>query len=215
MRSLTIPTGSSLAVASGEVLIASGSLTVKDRTSFVTYTMADGLPDSSVTGIDEAPNGDIWFLTRVGICRRNAAGFQLVSWYDGLPSLVGGLPQTALTALEVDDKGNVWLGTIDAGVWRWDGASFINYRVPDGLAMDRVHAIHHDQDGVMWFGTFGGGVSRLATDRFTKFSEADGLPNSHVLALFEDRAERQHHVPLSRGVERANQIAKFIRLVVV
>ena len=66
-------------------------------------------------------------------------------------------------------------------VWRWDGASFINYRVADGLAMDRVHAIHHDQDGVMWFGTFGGGVSQLATDRFTKFSEADGLPNSHVL----------------------------------
>ena len=165
----------------------SGSLTVKDRTNFVTYTMADGLPDSSVTGIDEAPNGDIWFLTRVGICRRNAAGFQLVSWYDGLPSLVGGLPQTAFTALEVDDNGNVWLGTIDAGVWRWDGASFINYRVADGLAMDRVHAIHHDQDGVMWFGSFGGGVSRLATDRFTKFSEADGLPNSHVLALFEDR----------------------------
>jgi signal transduction histidine kinase/ligand-binding sensor domain-containing protein/CheY-like chemotaxis protein len=172
----------------GRVWIStSGGLTVKDGTNFVTYTLADGLPDITVFAIDEAPNGDIWFMTPLGLARRNATGFQLVSWYEGLPSLLRGIPQTTFLALKVDNRGNVWLGTYDEGVWRWDGTSFINYRTADGLAMDRVHAINQDQDGVMWFGTFSGGVSRLTTDRFTRYSEADGLPSSHVHSLFEDR----------------------------
>lgn len=49
--------------------------------------------------------------------------------------------------------GSLWFGTNDAGVYRYDGASFRNYRRSDGLVGDRVDAITHDDAGNLWFGT--------------------------------------------------------------
>ncbi|GAA4314265.1 hypothetical protein GCM10023149_10370 [Mucilaginibacter gynuensis] len=57
-----------------------------------------------------------------------------------------------------DKTGNLWIGTIDAGVWRFDGKNLTNYTVKDGLPSDVVNTIFKDKLGRLWFGTEGTGL---------------------------------------------------------
>lgn len=68
-----------------------------------------------------------------------------------------------------DDKdGNLWIGTIDAGVWKYDGTQLTNYTAKDGLGSD-IWTIYRDRNDKLWFGTDGGGVYTFDGKRFNKF----------------------------------------------
>ncbi|MCW3125815.1 MAG: hypothetical protein JWO03_1473 [Bacteroidetes bacterium] len=54
-----------------------------------------------------------------------------------------------------DKSGNLWFGTSD-GIFRYDGRSFTNYWVMDGLYTDHVTRILADKAGNIWFGAHGG-----------------------------------------------------------
>jgi ligand-binding sensor domain-containing protein len=69
-----------------------------------------------------------------------------------------------------DNDGNLWIGTIDAGVWRYDGKKLKNYTVKDGLTSNAIWTIYKDRKGELWFGTVGGGVCKFDGKRFTPFS---------------------------------------------
>lgn len=56
-----------------------------------------------------------------------------------------------------DRSGDLWFGTSD-GVYRYDGATFTNYRVMDGLHVDKVSRMMEDKAGMIWFGGEGGVV---------------------------------------------------------
>jgi len=68
-----------------------------------------------------------------------------------------------------DKKGNLWIGTIDAGVWMFDGKSFTNYTTKDGLGTDLIWTIYKDKDDILWFGTDGAGVYQFDGKKFSKF----------------------------------------------
>ncbi len=56
----------------------------------------------------------------------------------------------------LDNSGNMWFTTTQEGVFKYDGNSFINYTVEDGLCGNQVWTILEDKDGLMWFGTGSG-----------------------------------------------------------
>ena len=56
----------------------------------------------------------------------------------------------------LDHSGNMWFTTTQEGVFKYDGDSFINYTVEDGLCGNQVWTILEDKDGSMWFGTASG-----------------------------------------------------------
>ncbi len=57
-----------------------------------------------------------------------------------------------------DKDGNIWFGTIDAGVWRWDGTTLTNFTQQHGLDSNAIEVIvPRDQKGNC-FSTDGGGV---------------------------------------------------------
>jgi len=56
----------------------------------------------------------------------------------------------------LDNSGNMWFTTTQEGVFKYDGNSFINYTVEDGLCANQVWTILEDKDGLMWFGTGSG-----------------------------------------------------------
>jgi streptogramin lyase len=55
-----------------------------------------------------------------------------------------------------DRSGNLWFGTTGEGVYRFDGKSFYNYTIKDGLDNNNVMSIMEDKDGNIWFGTIDG-----------------------------------------------------------
>ncbi|OYU83863.1 MAG: hypothetical protein CFE24_09420 [Flavobacterium sp. BFFFF2] len=55
-----------------------------------------------------------------------------------------------------DKKGNLWFGSTAEGVYRFDGKSFTQFTVKEGLSSNGVYAILEDKTGTMWFGTTDG-----------------------------------------------------------
>jgi ligand-binding sensor domain-containing protein len=65
-----------------------------------------------------------------------------------------------------DRNGNLWFGTTGAGVYRYDGSSFVNFTASDGLSNDYVWCVSEDRSGHLWFGT-ADGVCRYDGVTFT------------------------------------------------
>ncbi|MFM9984640.1 MAG: two-component regulator propeller domain-containing protein [Flavobacteriales bacterium] len=68
-----------------------------------------------------------------------------------------------------DKSGDLWIGTVDAGVWRFDGVKLTNYTTQNGLISNAVTIIYKDRKGELWFGTAGSGVCKFDGTKFSKF----------------------------------------------
>ncbi len=55
-----------------------------------------------------------------------------------------------------DKAGNLWFGTSGEGVYRYNGKSFIQFTVKDGLNSNTVYSILEDKTGNIWLGTLEG-----------------------------------------------------------
>jgi len=55
-----------------------------------------------------------------------------------------------------DKTGNLWFGTTGDGVYRFDGKSFINFTMNDGLDTNQILSILEDKVGNIWFGSRNG-----------------------------------------------------------
>ena len=56
----------------------------------------------------------------------------------------------------LDSSGDMWFTTSQEGVYKFDGESFINYTIDNGLCGNEVSSIIEDRDGFFWFGTENG-----------------------------------------------------------
>jgi len=114
---------------------------------------------------------------------------QLVRARDGVPETFGaadGVPGAGVTALLVDARGRLWLGTDGSGIARIDdpGAArprIARYSTQTGLASDRVTTLVDDLRGRIYIGSTRG-VDRLdpTTGNVGHFDTADGLPSNYV-----------------------------------
>jgi ligand-binding sensor domain-containing protein len=57
-----------------------------------------------------------------------------------------------------DNKGNIWFGDRDAGVWKYDGETMKNYTKKDGLTNDFALSIYEDSNEKLWFGMADGSI---------------------------------------------------------
>ena len=136
-----------------------------------------GLSGSAVLGLFEDSKGNLWF-------GNNGAGLFL---YDGktLTNFTDekglgnpdfrtygkpGLKTLArVYSINEDNNGNIWVGTVDAGVWKYDGKNLINYTTKDGLSSNAVNTIYKDNNGELWFGTDDQGICKFNGITFTEF----------------------------------------------
>ena len=84
-----------------------------------------------------------------------------------------------------DSKGNLWFGTLEKGVAKFDGKNLKYLTTKDGLPSNRITNVIEDDLGNLWFGT-GAGISKFDGKIFTNFSEKDGLCSDMVSNLFID-----------------------------
>jgi ligand-binding sensor domain-containing protein len=68
-----------------------------------------------------------------------------------------------------DKQGNLWIGTIDAGVWMFDGKALTHYTTRDGLGSNDIWTIYKDRNDKLWFGTDGAGIYTFNGKTFDKF----------------------------------------------
>lgn len=100
-----------------------------------------------------------------------------------------------VTSGMLDKDGNLWFGTSNEGIYRYDGKSFINFTERNGLPSNYINCILEDKDGNLWFGT-NNGLGKYDGESFTSISVpwegekklGDDWWNSNVVqCMLEDR----------------------------
>nr|WP_294939327.1 two-component regulator propeller domain-containing protein [uncultured Flavobacterium sp.] len=71
-------------------------------------------------------------------------------------------------SVEEDTEGNLWIGTIDNNIWRFDGKSIVNFTTKDRIGTDAIWTIYRDKKDMLWFGTDGAGAYMLKGKSFVK-----------------------------------------------
>ncbi len=105
-----------------------------------------------------------------------------------------------VTRLYVDRAGELWIGTLDRGVFRLGGRGLESLGVADGLPNNRVTALFEDREGSVWVGT-NGGLVRLGQASFSTLTQARGLAGDYVRTVLED-ADGVLWVGTSNGLSR-------------
>ena len=128
-----------------------------DGKKLMHFGVAQGLSRESVTSICEDGKGNIWLgmeydsmlnklelpLTETG--RHTITHYNI---HQGSISSIG--------CIKKDKKNNLWFGTTNRGVVKYDGTNFSRYTTAQGLSNNGVNSIVEDNDGNMWFLTYNG-----------------------------------------------------------
>lgn len=72
-------------------------------------------------------------------------------------------------SINEDNAGNLLIGTIDAGVWKFDGVNLTNYTTKDGLAGNSIWTIYKDNKSELWIVTNGEAICKFNGQKFTKY----------------------------------------------
>ena len=83
-------------------------------------------------------------------------------------------------------NGTIWAGSLDAGLYRFDGTRFHAIQQREGLSAEDIASLHADREGNLWVGTRGGGINRLRP-RVMELVGADaGLPVESLRSICRD-----------------------------
>lgn len=88
-----------------------------------------------------------------------------------------------IVSLAVDARGVVWAGTWGGGLSRFDGKTWTQYTVSEGLPGNHVFMLHIDPKGTMWIGTNNGLARAKAEGGFEVMTTTDGLFNNTVFSM--------------------------------
>jgi len=146
--------------------------------TFTHFTKEDGLCSNNVASIAEDADGNIWFGSITSdFPPINEGG---VARYDPSASLrpggktftqfpdVKGLTANDIYNLYVDRAGNIWIGAVRVGAYRYDGKAFTFFDKTDRPDLTKyfgIQAFVEDRHGNLWFG-FSGGLFRFDGSSF-------------------------------------------------
>ncbi len=85
-----------------------------------------------------------------------------------------GLPSNTIYQIYQDSKRFIWF-TTDAGVVRFDGSTFTNYRKEDGLSSNDVIKIKEDTYGRIWFSSINGTLNFFYNDEIFNYQNCGYL----------------------------------------
>jgi len=142
----------------------------------LTWFKEKGLAGPAVLGIFEDSNGILWFGNNgAGLFRYDGKTLTNFTEEKGLnnadfiASGKTGLRTLArVYSINEDNNGNIWIGTVDAGVWKYDGTNLTNYTTKDGLTSNAVNTIYRDKNRELMFGTDGNGICKFNGTIFTE-----------------------------------------------
>lgn len=94
-------------------------------------------------------------------------------------------PQT-VTKISVDKKGQVWIGTFNAGLFLIRESDTLHYGKQNLLPSNEVYTFIIDNDGNPWVSLYQKGVFKFEGSRFNSISEKFKLKDKFVLSMDQD-----------------------------
>ncbi|MEP7157270.1 MAG: two-component regulator propeller domain-containing protein, partial [Betaproteobacteria bacterium] len=143
-----------------------------------TWSVDNGLPQSTIRGISQTTDGYLWFATHEGVARFDGLVFTVFD-EGNTPSLHG----SGVSALLAQKDGGLLLGLRDGGIVRYFGGKFETLAPKGGLPTGSISVIAEDPSGALWVGTSANGLARIENGESRIFSVNEGLPGNWVTAV--------------------------------
>lgn len=143
----------------------------------LTWFKDKGLAGPAVLGLFEDSKGNLWFGNNgAGLFLYDGKTLRNITTEKGLNNAdfrasgkAGPGTMARVYAINEDKNGNIWVGTVDAGLWKYDGSQLTNYITKDGLSSNAVNTIYKDRNGELWFGTDANGICKFNGETFFEF----------------------------------------------
>ena len=162
-----------------ELGVALEPVTRLDQYVRASWTVDQGLPQSTVLGVTQTRDGYLWIATQEGFVRFDGQEFVT---YDknSYPQIVSNMGVSIRGAQD----GTLYVGTVDGGLVRMRGDRIDVITEANGLPTNNITILAESRDGSLWIGT-GAGLAHLAGGRVSVIPAAQ-LPNKAITALAED-----------------------------
>ncbi len=139
-----------------------------------TWFTDKGLAGPAVLGLFEDSKGNIWIGNNgSGLFKYDGEKLINITEEKSLSNKAFRMAGTSepgtmarVYAINEDKEGNIWVGTVDAGVWKYNGYQLVNYTTNDGLSSNSVNTIFKDNTGELWFGTDANGICKFNGNSF-------------------------------------------------
>ncbi|MBK9402157.1 MAG: hypothetical protein IPN36_15360 [Bacteroidetes bacterium] len=97
-----------------------------------------------------------------------------------------GLTDNNVADILEDKQGNIWIGTFNGGVSKYDGKTYTNFTKDGIIEGIETYNFCEDIKGNIWFSAEGYGVYRYDGANFTQFTTENGLTTNVVQSILED-----------------------------
>jgi ligand-binding sensor domain-containing protein len=168
-----------------------------DGHQFIYYAQKNGLSSPAIYSMLEDKNGHLWFGSNGQLCRfdpglrehqeKIQATFTHYNFEQGL------MKNLPIKSLHEDRQGNLWIGTIWAGLFRFQpsnvgmGGTFSHYHKDQGFANMGFSSILDDENGGIWLGTSRGVYQMdVNSGSYTQYTTNEGLSGNSVNAMLKD-----------------------------
>jgi ligand-binding sensor domain-containing protein/serine phosphatase RsbU (regulator of sigma subunit) len=174
-----------------------------------------GLTSEGVTSITRDRKDRVWFAMSAGGLNRFDPATRTFAKFLTQPL------DAAVTAIDSDAAGNLWLGTASEGVIRWNpegGSSVVRPTPGDdrGLGTAPITAILAASSGKIWIGSDGDGVLALDPSngkliRHRAVADDPGtISDDHITALFEDKSKNVW-IGTTSGLNRMDPSGRLVQ----
>lgn len=159
----------------------------------------NAVPDPAV--LYEDRNGTVWCGAD-----NNGGLYRFVPQSGGFERVDSGMPDASVTALRMDHRGSLWIGS-PSGLYRMDPGGFT--RVPDSRRLPNtfIMAVIETRDGSLWLGTRDGLAQMRPDGKLDIYSTAQGLPGHRVEDLLED-SDGTLWVSTNNGLARKTSVGQ-------
>jgi ligand-binding sensor domain-containing protein len=164
--------------------ISKYDLAAEPGKNFQNFGEKEGLSSKSTWSVFQDSKGTIWAGTTLGLCRFNGINFEAFP--------IPAAEKSWIRSITEDSKGNLWFATADKGAFKFDGKTFLQFSVKNGLCSNDLTCILEDKQGNLWFGSMDGGVSKYnllekRKNGFENFNSKNGIGGNEVWTIYEDQ----------------------------
>jgi ligand-binding sensor domain-containing protein len=117
----------------------------KEFLVFTKYNTPE-LKHNDITALLETPDSSLWIGTFNGLTRYKKGVFTYHS-----PN--AGIEKEVIRALAADRAGNIWIGTMNAGIQKYRDGKFEYFTTAEGLSNNSINGIAEDFQGNLWVST--------------------------------------------------------------
>src|ERR1700676_4103489 len=118
-----------------------------------------GLPQGAILQVFQTRDGYLWLATQTGLVRFDGVRFQQAE------DIIPGAPANLwIRAALQDQRGSLWLGTSESGIFRLGPDGVNQYTTAQGLPSNAIQCLAPGRDGVVWVCTESG-LARMDISR--------------------------------------------------